>query len=129
MYELYEAQTSDEMLLPKRREGIIRVAAVGAVVYDVFVAPPAHAAGSKITSKAHTAVLDAAYGSAPISFETPSLAFESRFQVRLCFSTMQLSSCSAFVKLCPPPLPPSPLNSAETCGVLLVSARRCTNYS
>ncbi len=72
------------MLPPKRKDGIARVAAAGSVVFDVFVAPPATAAGAKLTGKAYCAIRDAAYGPSPISFLTPPLAFESRFQVPFC---------------------------------------------
>jgi hypothetical protein len=89
------------MLPPKRKDGITRVATVGAVVFDVFVAPPAAAPGAKITGKAHAATRDAAYGPSPITFETPSLSFESRFQVlfvltcRVTVSSQPLSNLAS----------------------------------
>jgi hypothetical protein len=105
LYPSTECGTSDEMLPPKRKEGIVCVAAVGAVVYDVFVAPPAQTAGLKITGKAHAAARDAAYGPAPVAFETPSLAFESRFQVRFGSVFFIIAPGPTHSRPPPPPFP------------------------
>jgi hypothetical protein len=93
------------MLPSKRKEGIARVAAAGAVVFDVFVAPPAASPGAKISDKAHAAARNAAYGTAPVAFETPPLAFESRFQVlhvsALCIIARSPVSLNLYPLHCP----------------------------
>jgi len=84
-------------------------------VYDVFVAPPAAAAAAaaKITGKMHAAARDAVYGPPPVTFETPSLAFESRFQVPYRMSRTRTS---------PLPSPPTPPPSTQ-CGNLWRAVR------
>jgi hypothetical protein len=87
----FNSSAADEMLPTKRKEGIALVAATGVVVFDVFVAPPpAATTGLKLTSKALACARDAAYGPSPLTFVTPPLVFESRFQVQFLFA---LISC------------------------------------